>query len=195
MKAKMRELASHAAPAKVRGQAADTASETQAADVRPCGHYCFHRPARRDSCGPWAQCKCRLCSRGSSPARAVGPFDCVDGGLSAAFFLPTTGVLSWSCVHSPLKLFTLVAKFYRSRKISPECGSTAVWAGRRLAHSHRPAAQFRIATEHTLERTPTPAKDRFSRMKTKSASNFPFIGSVRRRLGMADAEGLRGNEA
>jgi len=32
-------------------------------------------------------------------------------------------------------------------------------------------------------------------MKLLLSLDFPFIGSVRRRLGLAGAEGLRGNEA
>jgi len=32
-------------------------------------------------------------------------------------------------------------------------------------------------------------------MKIQTGFDFPFIGSVRRRLGMAGADGLRGNEA
>jgi len=42
---------------------------------------------------------------------------------------------------------------------------------------------------------PNSETNRFLRIKTLLSIDFPFIGSVRRRLGTAGAEGLRGNEA
>src|SRR5579864_7618719 len=42
---------------------------------------------------------------------------------------------------------------------------------------------------------PNSETNRVLRIKTLLSIDFPFIGSVRRRLGTAGAEGLRGNEA
>ena len=48
---------------------------------------------------------------------------------------------------------------------------------------------------NTLWNEPQPCKRPLLANENYIGFDFPFIGSVRRRLRMADAEGLRGNEA
>jgi len=66
--------------------------------------------------------------------------------------------------------------------------------GAARAHPHPSSAQLRITTEHTLERTPNLQKTALAN-ENLNRLQFSVYRIRRRRLRMADAEGLRGNEA
>jgi hypothetical protein len=107
-----------------------------------------------------------------------------------------TGGFSWSCVHSPLKLFDilLLQSFADLRGRARQ----TFWATRAEFRRARTtgSTHLQIAAGYTLERTPTLETNCLFANEKIYFSVSVFRYRIReRRLGTAGAEGLRGNEA
>ena len=105
-----------------------------------------------------------------------------------------TGVFSWSCVHSPLKLVHTRCKSLQISKIPPECGSTAACKAQ-PGHTLILLLRSCELRRNTLWNEPQNLQKTALANENLNRLQFSVYRIRRRRLRMADAEGLRGNEA